>query len=454
MKTYGNTLSWPLLGALLLAVALLAACVPVSAPATTGIANPASENCVKQGGTLQIEERGDGGQFGVCYFEDNLQCEEWALFRGECPAGGVKVTGYATPAGRYCALTGGTYAVTGSSGAADEQGTCTLPNGATCDAWAYYNGTCDATTAAGGTTAEAGAPAGAPAGDWQTYTNAAAGYTIEVPPTWNESKLPDQNDGAIHGMAYSGSEGGVEVYWGVGFGGACPSGTVPVQVAGEELPACYVKNDDGTESWSQIGYQVSGGNSFSVRAYTSNAEPTSHDLVLQVLATLTFLAPTQSAADVTETQVIVYAPGPPTGDPQEGSCWTSSLAVWREDAWRCMVGNDIYDPCFSSGDSVTCGASPVPPTDGFPLTLTEPLPAPQVPPDAASHAWMVELPDGVGDERINYFCPSSDPAQSVVILGDPVPGTVWTAHWAVLTGSMPDLTVVESADVPLVTVWQ
>ena len=61
----------------------------------------------------------------MCYFEDNRQCEEWALLRGDCPVGGVKVTGYATPAARYCAITGGTYTVTGKSGAVDEQGTCT-----------------------------------------------------------------------------------------------------------------------------------------------------------------------------------------------------------------------------------------------------------------------------------------------------------------------------------------
>lgn len=40
------------------------------------IANPASQNCLEQGGTLSLEERGDGGQFGVCCFEDNRQCEE------------------------------------------------------------------------------------------------------------------------------------------------------------------------------------------------------------------------------------------------------------------------------------------------------------------------------------------------------------------------------------------
>jgi hypothetical protein len=111
-----------------------------------GRANPASVNCAQQGGTLAIETRGDDGQYGVCYFEDNRQCEEWALFRGDCPVGGLKVTGYVTPAAQYCAITGGTYAVTGNSGGDDERGTCTLPNGGQCDAWDYYNGKCAAST--------------------------------------------------------------------------------------------------------------------------------------------------------------------------------------------------------------------------------------------------------------------------------------------------------------------
>ena len=106
------------------------------------MANPASQNCVAVGGKLEIEERGDGGQFGVCYFGDGFQCEEWALLRGECPAGGVKITGYTTPAGRYCAITGGEYVVTGNSGQDDEQGSCTLKDGTQCEALSYYNGAC------------------------------------------------------------------------------------------------------------------------------------------------------------------------------------------------------------------------------------------------------------------------------------------------------------------------
>ena len=95
-----------------------------------------------QGGTLSIQTREDGGQYGICLFEDNMQCEEWALLRGDCPVGGVKVTGYSTPAAVYCAITGGEYATTGNAGAEDEQGMCTFKNGSQCDAWEYYDGNC------------------------------------------------------------------------------------------------------------------------------------------------------------------------------------------------------------------------------------------------------------------------------------------------------------------------
>lgn len=129
---------------LVLVALLMVACAPAATPEpeSAGLPNPASENCTEKGGTLSIEKRGDGGEYGVCIFDDNMQCEEWALMRGECPEGGIKVTGYITPAARYCAITGGEYTVTGKSGAEDEEGTCTLPDGKECDVWKYYNGDC------------------------------------------------------------------------------------------------------------------------------------------------------------------------------------------------------------------------------------------------------------------------------------------------------------------------
>ncbi len=47
----------------------------------TGLANPASVNCVNQGGTLEIRDTPQG-QIGVCHV-NGTECEEWALFRGE-----------------------------------------------------------------------------------------------------------------------------------------------------------------------------------------------------------------------------------------------------------------------------------------------------------------------------------------------------------------------------------
>ena len=57
------------------------------------MANPASENCIQKGGKLEMRTN-KKGEYGVCLFEDNRQCEERALLRGDCPEGGVKVTGY------------------------------------------------------------------------------------------------------------------------------------------------------------------------------------------------------------------------------------------------------------------------------------------------------------------------------------------------------------------------
>ncbi len=124
------------------ALALLAHAQPAPGPSSPQLANPASQHCVAAGGRITIEKNGAGGEFGVCLFEDNRQCEEWALLRGQCRAGGIKVTGFVTPAARYCAITGGTYKVTGGSNTPAERGTCTFAGGRRCDATAYFDGTC------------------------------------------------------------------------------------------------------------------------------------------------------------------------------------------------------------------------------------------------------------------------------------------------------------------------
>jgi putative hemolysin len=55
-----------------------------SITSSAGIANPASEYCVEQGGTLQIREDVNGGQYGVCILPSGTECEEWAFYNGNC----------------------------------------------------------------------------------------------------------------------------------------------------------------------------------------------------------------------------------------------------------------------------------------------------------------------------------------------------------------------------------
>ena len=127
--------------------ALVAGCASTTptdpmTPAPAQRANPASQHCTEKGGTMSILKTGSGGEYGVCRFADNRQCEEWAMLRGDCPVGGLRVTGYVTAAARYCAITGGRYTVTGASNTPEEQGTCALSKGRTCDARAYFAGSC------------------------------------------------------------------------------------------------------------------------------------------------------------------------------------------------------------------------------------------------------------------------------------------------------------------------
>lgn len=66
-----------------MATTLLTACNTTNATQapTVGIANPASEFCVKQGGTSEIRKSADGSEYGVCRFANGTVVEEWDYFR-------------------------------------------------------------------------------------------------------------------------------------------------------------------------------------------------------------------------------------------------------------------------------------------------------------------------------------------------------------------------------------
>jgi hypothetical protein len=79
-----------------------------------------------------------------------------------------------------------------------------------------------------------------------------------------------------------------------------------------------------------------------------------------------------------------------------GSCFAGSLAVNDPDAWRCLSGDRLLDPCFAPPESrlheLACGS---PWSDITLLRLDAPLPR-----DAANHAagptagWLLQLANG------------------------------------------------------------
>jgi hypothetical protein len=123
--------------AALLALALLAAACGDDDKEESQLPNPASVFCEEQGGTVEIREEA-AGQVGICVFDDGSECDEWAFFRGECQPGQSLGggTGMANPASVYCLEQGGTEDLA--------TGICTLPDGAQCDGWALYRGECPA----------------------------------------------------------------------------------------------------------------------------------------------------------------------------------------------------------------------------------------------------------------------------------------------------------------------
>ena len=157
-----------------------------------------------------------------------------------------------------------------------------------------------------------------------------------------------------------------------------------------ELPACYTKNADGTEVWAQIGKELEA-TSFSADARTNNADPTSHDLVLAVLATLSFPPPEPSTSAITPRMLI--APNALVGPSPSSFNWSpvgTELAyvdaqgdedvLWLYDA---ATGDKkvLLDPAQSPGNIDVTSAQWSPNGDKMLLTGDEAL-------------WLLEVSTG------------------------------------------------------------
>lgn len=180
------------------------------------------------------------------------------------------------------------------------------------------------------------------------------------------------------------------------------------------------------------------------------------------------------------TKIIAYTATPPASSTpvMSGSCWTNSIAApFRPDAWRCMVGNNISDPCFQisgSTDTLLCNINPtvLDSTSTFVLKLTQPLPAPQVPHGAppSNWAWLVQLANGTlctpftgitlpvtaSGEAANYGCAPGPLGDNVMIFGGlDASSSAWTAEIGTLSETKSGLpTLSSSSTVPVETVWQ
>jgi len=104
------------------------------------------------------------------------------------------------------------------------------------------------------------------------------------------------------------------------------------------------------------------------------------------------------------------------GSRGRGYCFTSSLATGAGDAYRCIQGNAIHDPCFAASAHASTVACFLDPWHAVTLlSLERPLP-PHSGAQRDDLPWAIETADGrrcvfltgatapMGGERINYGC--------------------------------------------------
>ncbi|MHB8831439.1 MAG: putative hemolysin [Patescibacteria group bacterium] len=53
----------------------------------TALSNPATIYCLQQGGKFTMQKSLDGSTEGLCTLSDNITCDVWAYYKGDCPAG-------------------------------------------------------------------------------------------------------------------------------------------------------------------------------------------------------------------------------------------------------------------------------------------------------------------------------------------------------------------------------
>src|SRR5437868_7422416 len=95
-----------------------------------------------------------------------------------------------------------------------------------------------------------------------------------------------------------------------------------------------------------------------------------------IVLAITMLAIQPAGAYPGKTNIITYkaAGMRMSGKAVKGYCWTGSLASSSANAYRCMVGNSIMDPCFFVSNKVVNCPQDLAANTGLVINLTKPLP--------------------------------------------------------------------------------
>ncbi len=160
------------------------------------------------------------------------------------------------------------------------------------------------------------------------------------------------------------------------------------------------------------------------------------------------------SAPLTATVVFDYVPSVPA-ERRAGYCVANSRFVNLDDAWECVVDDEVVDPCFTASDGETVVCLPAPPVNapGFALDLTRPLPAPEAGADIPSDVWLFRTREGnlcsvagrvsvqVGDRRVTHVCTDG----TAVLGGIDTSTAVWTVEKVDLVNSSQGVFSAENA---------
>lgn len=178
------------------------------------------------------------------------------------------------------------------------------------------------------------------------------------------------------------------------------------------------------------------------------------------------------AATTETTSINIIHPTIPNSTPVAGDCWTSSIASPRNDAWRCMVGNAIHDPCFATTNNkiVVCYDNPSDAQSSIAISLTKPLPN-----NNSAQKYLpifLKLADGstctpftgtlsmVNKMIVSYGCSDSKPCDSngcqylTGLTGKPQKGRTWWVQKVSYAVNKGKSTLIRYEKVAVASVWQ